>query len=349
VLPGPQADKLAELVKKHSLNDLEKIHRSNKTKLEKEHIAAQSRTKTFKKQLDGLPKVDTDIEQTKMQIDKLELFIKEVEKNTDSAGENNRKINSWHSTITSLQEQISASAAKWPSLKNEQIEDTCKTCKQPLDDKSIKAVTDDKEKRMEEYKKNHSALVTKRKELEEEVSRLEYIDVSEQLEKIRAKEKDLEPLREAIRTHKQHEQLLTQVEQAKTDEDNKLTSMKESIFIIDAIKDFHAKEAELQAQKVQGLFKTLSIRLFETQKNGEIKNTFEIERDNTPYRMLSRSAGVRAGLEVRDVLSEQSGITAPCAVDDSESVFRIKKTSGQLILVKAIEDAPLKIEREDAQ
>jgi DNA repair exonuclease SbcCD ATPase subunit len=343
-LPPVQADKLAELVKKHSLDDLEKIHRANKTKLEKDHIAAQSRTKTLKEQLDRLPKLDSDIEQTKMQIDKLELFIKEVEKTTDSAGENNRKINSWQSSITSLQEQISASAAKWPSLKDEVIEDTCKTCKQPLDDKSIKAVTDDKEKRMEDYKKDHSFLVAKRKELEEEVSKLEYIDVSEQLEKIRAKEQELEPLRDSIRTHKQHEQLLNQIKQAKTDEGAKLASLKESIFIIDSIKDFRAKEAGLQAEKVQSLFTTLSIKLFDELKNGELKNTFEIEMDEKPYRKLSLSEGIRAGLELRDVLSEQSGIVTPCFIDNAESITRFKNPGGQLIVSRVVADQELKIE-----
>ncbi|MDT2294916.1 ATPase, partial [Paenibacillus larvae] len=45
-LPKQQAEKLGELVrKKHSLADLEKIHRDNKNKKDKAYIAAQSKTK----------------------------------------------------------------------------------------------------------------------------------------------------------------------------------------------------------------------------------------------------------------------------------------------------------------
>ncbi|KHF33425.1 hypothetical protein CM49_04373 [Paenibacillus sp. P1XP2] len=55
---NPAAAKLDELMKKHSLDDLQKIHGGTggqKSKLEKQHIAAQSRTKTLQEQLDRLP------------------------------------------------------------------------------------------------------------------------------------------------------------------------------------------------------------------------------------------------------------------------------------------------------
>src|SRR5699024_425634 len=51
-LPSAQSDELSKLFKKHSLEDLDKIHRENKRKQEKAYIAAQSRTKTLKERLD---------------------------------------------------------------------------------------------------------------------------------------------------------------------------------------------------------------------------------------------------------------------------------------------------------
>ncbi|MDT2243099.1 hypothetical protein P7H22_26065 [Paenibacillus larvae] len=66
-------------------------------------------------------------------------------------------------------------------------------------------------------------------------------------------------------------QLEQQLAKAKEDEKDTLASLNESIFIIDAIKDFAAKEAEMMADKVQALFTTLSLRLFKTNKtDGEI-------------------------------------------------------------------------------
>lgn len=167
------------------------------------------------------------------------------------------------------------------------------------------------------------------------------------MEKIRELEQKRSELEESINRFKQRRQLEKQIEQAKKDEAETLESRNESIFILDAIKAFRAKEAELQAEKVQALFTTLSIRLFEQQKNGEIKPTFEIEYDGRPHSKLSLSEGIRAGLELRDVLSQQSGVIAPCFIDNAESITTYKQPNGQLIVSKVVAGQELKIEKED--
>ncbi|MDT2306388.1 hypothetical protein P7H21_23910 [Paenibacillus larvae] len=91
----------------------------------------------------------------------------------------------------------------------------------------------------------------------------------------------------------------------------------------------------MMADKVQALFTTLSLRLFKTNKtDGEIHD-FEIEMDGKPCR-LSLSESIRAGLELRDVLSQQSGIIAPCMVDNAESITRFKQPNGQLIVSRVV-------------
>lgn len=350
-LSGAQADKLAELVKKHSLIDLEKIHRDNKNKQDKAYIAAQSRTKTLLEQLNRVPEIDVDVVEAEAKIAELEKQIKEIEKVAESSRESNRAYDNTKARIQSLQEQISASAAKWPALRDEVIEvieDICRTCKRQLDDESVEAVKKDKEQRKETYQVNHKAMVEQRKALEAELATLEYIDVSEQLEKIRILGMEMQPLTEAINLRNRREQLEQQIEQAQVDEAATLTSRNNSTFILDAIKAFHAKESELQATKVQDLFTTLSIRLFKQNKgDGELKADFEIEMDGKPYRKLSLSESIRAGLELRDVLSQQSGIVAPCFVDNTESITRFTQPNGQLIMCRVVAGQELKIETEE--
>ncbi|CAM5794765.1 AAA family ATPase [Brevibacillus borstelensis] len=346
-LPAAQADKLADLVKKHSLADLEKIHRDNKNKQDKAYIAAQSRTKTLREQLDGLPKVGMDIDEVTTKIAELDGQITETERLTNSAAETNAKYTSLLSQINALKEQISASAAKWPELRDEPIQDTCRTCRQALQAEAVQAVTEDKERRVKAYREQHAALVAKWKEAEAQLASLEYIDVSEQLEKIRSLEQEKQPLLDVIKAYARREQLEDQIEQAKAAEAETLVSRNESVFILDAIKAFQAKEAELQATKVQDLFTTLSIRLFKQNKgDGEIKPDFEIEMDGKPYRKLSLSESIRAGLELRDVLSQQSGIVAPCFVDNAESITRFTQPVGQLIICRVVAGQDLKIETE---
>ncbi|EQB35017.1 hypothetical protein M948_18095 [Virgibacillus sp. CM-4] len=341
-LPEVQASKLAELVKKKSLEDLDKIHRSNKTKLEKQYIAAQSKTKTLKEQLDeNAPTVP--LESLNAEDSQLVKQIKELEKATESANDKNRKFNELQSQIHSLNDQIEMSKERWPRLRDEEIEDTCKTCKRPLDEESVQVVRDDKDKRIGEYKSQHKELVDKRNELREELNSLEYIDVSEQHEKIRELENKRYPILQEVSKHKHIGSLQEQVDKAAATEKETLDSLNESIFIIDSIKAFYAKEAELQAQKVQALFDTLSINLFKEQKNGEIKPDFEIEMDGKGYKKLSLSESIRAGLELREVLSEQSEVIAPVFVDNAESITKFKEPSGQLIISKVVAGKELEV------
>jgi DNA repair exonuclease SbcCD ATPase subunit len=344
IVLNPQAEKLSELIKKHSLDDLQKIHRENKTKKEKAHIAAQSRTKTLQEQLDQLQLSDVSIEKVKKELDDIADQIGEIEKNIAGANVLNQQYNSKKSELGNIRHQIEMNKDRWPSLRDEVIEDTCRTCKQPLNEDSVKAVEADKENRVAHFKSSHSELLKQRDQLMEELTKIEFVDVTEQTEKSRELYAKRQPLLEVVRAHKQHEQLLTQVEQAKTDEQDKLKSLNDSIFILDSIKAFRAKEAELQGEKVQKLFETLSVRLFDEQKNGEIKPTFEIEYEGRPYSKLSLSESIRAGLELREVLSEQSGIIAPCMVDNAESITSFKEPTGQLIMSRVVADQELKIE-----
>lgn len=343
----PQSDKLSELVKKHSLSDLDKIHRANKTKLDKAYIAAQSRTKTLKEQLeDQTPTVP--LESLKVELNQLIKQRDEIEEVTDKAQETNGRINVLQSQINALLKERDYMREQFQSLKAERIEDTCRVCKQPLQDYAVKAVEADKEQRIEQFKAQFQKVVNKRTELELQLETLEFVDVSEQLEKARQIQEKINPIEYEISKHKQLKSLVEQVEQAEKDEKEILESLNDSIFILDAIKAFNAKEAELQAEKVQGLFENLSIKLFETVKTtGEIKPTFEIMMDGREYKKLSLSEGIRAGLELRDVLSEQSGITVPCFVDNAESITKFKEPNGQLIIAKVVAGKELTIESEE--
>lgn len=346
-LPKPQSDKLSVLVKKHSLDDLDKIHRSNKTKLDKQYIAAQSRTKTLKEQLEqqapGVPLESLQAE--------LSQFIKErnaIEVVIDLAQESNHKINRLQNQINSLVQDRDYIKKQFDSLKDEEIQETCRVCKQPLQDEAIDAVKAEKEQRVGQVRDKFQEVVNKRKELEEELKSIEFIDVSEQLEKVRALQEKINPIEYEISKHKQFKGLEEQVIAAQTSEKETLESLNDSIFILDAIKDFHAKEAELQAEKVQGLFENLSIKLFEAVKTtGDMKPTFEIQMDDKDYRKLSLSESIRAGLELRDVLSQQSEIIAPCFVDNSESITKFKEPNGQLILSRVVAGQELTIESEE--
>lgn len=346
-LPDLQADKLSELVKKHSLDDLKKIHSANKTKMEKAHIAAESKTKTLQEQLERIGELEGDLKSLSEDEIKLKDAIAEADKLPAEAFKKNQEYSNVKSQIAMAQDQINASKNRWPSLKNEVIESACKTCKRPLDDESVKSVEADKDKRIAEYKSAHQKLVDRKKELQEKLDGMELIDATEEQNKVRQLEYARDVIINTIRKHKQREELITQIEDASKDEEYKLASFKESTFIIDAIKDFNAKEAEMQGEKAKELFKPLSVSLFVEQRNGEQKPTFEVEMEGKGYSKLSYSGSIRAGLEVREFLSKQSEVIAPVLIDNGESITKFKEPSGQLILSRVVAGQELKIEGEN--
>ncbi|MFE4523456.1 AAA family ATPase [Cytobacillus firmus] len=344
-LPELQGNRLGELLKKHSLNDIEEIHKENKKKKDKQYIAAQSRTKTLQEQLSQLTDPKQDIDSLNAEFGSIEKQIQELEMKRNQAFEKNREYDKVRLKIDWLQEQITTNAKiHWPKLKHEPIEKECKTCKQPLTTEAVKVVETDKENRMTEFRDAHEKLKTERNSLQKQLSEMEFIDTEELKEQISALYEKGQPIREAIRIHSQYEGLKTQVKNAEADENSTLQALNDSIFVLDSIKAFRAKEAELQAEKVQVLFETLSIKLFEQQKNGEIKNVFEIVMDGKGYSKLSLSEGIRAGLELREVLSKQSEVVTPVFIDNAESITRFKQPTGQLITSRVIAGQELNIE-----
>jgi DNA repair exonuclease SbcCD ATPase subunit len=346
-LPELQAEKLGSLLKKHSLDDIEKINKDNKNKKDKEYIAAQSKTKTLKGLLEEkTPSVPIDI--VKVELSQLKKQRDEIEKVTDSAGNVNGRINVLNNNIQALAKERDQIRVEHDKLKESEIDGHCEACNQPLQDESLQFAQKNKEQLLEQFKGKFNKVVAKRKQLEEELSSLEYVDVSEQLDKVRELQAKITPLENELYNHKDYERLQEQVNEGIKNENSTLATLNDSIFVLDCVKAFKAKEAELQAEKVQALFTTLSIRLFKQNKgDGEFKPDFEVQMDGKDYSKLSLSEGIRAGLELREVLSKQSNVIIPCFIDNAESITNFKKPTGQLITSRVVAGKELTIERVD--
>lgn len=351
IVLNPAAAKLDELTKKNSLDDLQKIHGGTggqKSKLEKQHIADQSRTKTLREQFDRLPAARDDIEAVKAESAALLEQVKVIYGQIEAAKTINDKRSEIQSQLTAARHQVEAAKDRYMKVYNEPIEDTCPSCKRPLDEDAVKAVTDSKEKRKEELRSEHAALVAKRKELEEQLAGMEMIDVSELWGDMRELERKRDELEDRIHADKARQGLKADVEAAKKAEDETLAALKDSIFILDAIKAYRAKEAELQAEKVQSLFTRLKIRLFKYVKTSdEWEPDFSIQMDGKDYATLSVGEKITAGLELTEVLFKQSELIVPTFVDGIGEYTGEFKVYGQLITAQAVKGRALTIETED--
>lgn len=349
---NPQAEKLAMLTKKHSLDDLQKIHGGTggqKSKLEKQYIAAQSRTKTLVEQLQRYPASDSDMEVLMIQESALREKIAEFDDGVADAHQVNNKRIELVSRISIQSDTIKRSKDKFLLLHGETIEENCRTCKQPLNAEAIEATKSDKQQRVDKARADHQVLIDKRTELEAELAEIVVVDISEQQAQVRALEDQLDPVIAAIRNETERDRLQADVNKAKKDEAETLASLKKSVFILDAIKAYRAKEAEVQADKVQSLFTTLTIRLFKYVKSSdEYQPDFSIQMNDKDYVQLSAGEKIGAGLELTDVLFKQSELIVPTFIDNIESYTGRVAVYGQLITGRVIADQELKIESEVA-
>lgn len=344
-MEAEQSKVLKPLLMKNSLDEVQQIYSEKKKEFDKKYIQAETRTKTLQEQLDNQANVTVPIESIKAELSQIDRQVREKENELDEIFDKNKAFNDVQNDLHIVKGKIETSKEKWIPLKNEVIEDTCKTCKRPLEEESLKAVHEDHEQRIEDYKNKHKVLINRRNELKAKLAELDFIDPAELRAEIKKLDESGQPLREAIRLHGQCQQAAEQIEQAKASEKEVHTQLKEAIFILDCIKAFKAQEAELHGEKVQELFTTLSVRLYKENKgDGEKKPDFEIEMDGKPYRALSLSESVRAGLELREVLSNQSSLVMPIFIDNGESITKFKQPTGQLILSRVVANQELKIE-----
>lgn len=231
-------------------------------------------------------------------------------------------------------------------IRDEELQDTCHTCGQALQDEAVEQVKQNKINRFEEAKQIGSNMVKKLKELEASIKEMSVEEVDPT--QTREIDEKIYELNGMLRQSQQLELLQKEIEEAAETQAKIRKEKNESIAIIDAIKDFRTKRSELMVSKIQSLFTSIDVQLYETLKNGEERATFEILMDGKPYSRLSTAEKIKAGLELIEVLSKQSQLVVPTFVDNAESIIHFTKPVGQLIIAK-VEDTEFTIKAEGIQ
>lgn len=357
---NPQASELATALKKHSITQLETMHKDLKLKNDKLHVQSQGSVKTLTEQISELGKaIEIDREAIQAKIDanqkKVDAFDVEQKKISDRAREIADK-QAWIDTLTTRidngKESHSEAKLALTILQQAEIQKDCSTCGQDL--------TEEAKKRSEEAKSQLEVskqaeidllagkvnpLIAERKALREELSNTELLP--ELTYTVTDLLNENATLNDQLRVDDNRTNLTTKLAKAKQDEIDYLKAKNDSIFLLDAIKAFKAKEAEIQTVKVQELFTTLSIRLFQYVKsNDEYKSDFMIQMDGKDFTSLSAGEKIAAGLELTDVLFKQSELITPVFIDGVGEYTGKIAVYDQLITGTAVPDQALLIEVE---
>src|SRR5690606_69175 len=229
------------------------------------------------------------------------------------------------------------------SIREEKLEDSCKTCGQSLDEQAVEKVKESHVNRFKEAIEKGKSMTAELQKLKEKLAVIPIIEMPNTQQ--RSIELDNQVVQLMIKRDAADRlvELKRDIDAAKERKEIVLAERNESQSIREAIKDFEAKQALVQVKKVNDLFKTISVQLFEELKNGNRKDTFEIEMDGKPYSKLSTAEKIKCGLEMVEVLSKQSGVIVPTFVDNAESILKYTAPTGQLITAK-VKAGDLKID-----
>lgn len=122
-------------------------------------------------------------------------------------------------------------------------------------------------------------------------------------------------------------------------------TIQEKKLMINAAAQYAAKKNEMIFAALK--MNRVSISLFDVVKGtGEVKDTFRFTYEGRPYKWLSLSEKIRAGLEISQLVSRLTGCRYPVFIDNGESVPVIDniKPRGQIFMAHVVKGAPLTVE-----
>jgi DNA repair exonuclease SbcCD ATPase subunit len=330
-----RANELELQLKKHSLDDIEKIHRERYRKRDTEYVRASERVKTLTEQLEKYGDSVSDISALQAELKSLQEKRFKIDEGLLPQREAQLKRAGLEKDIEIVKQNILRQKEIAAQIQAEPIQEHCHTCGQPLNEEAIEKVKANKSARLKKEVEIGKRMVEQYNALVEQLKQMPVVEV-QPIDTTELDARILE-LKGQIQQHSQVEQLKREIEAAKQNLEVIRQERNDSLALIDAVKEFRSKQAELMVQKVDKLFEKISVRLYEEQKNGELRDTFEIEMDGKPYSKLSTAEKIKCGLELIEVLSKQSEVIAPTFVDNAESILSFTKPSGQLIVARVVD------------
>ena len=108
----------------------------------------------------------------------------------------------------------------------------------------------------------------------------------------------------------------------------KISELNGKEFMID---EFVTEKVTTIENKVNAMFISIKIKMFEPQINGGLKDVCTILIKGVPFEDANNAGKINAGIEIINALSKFHKQTAPIFVDNAESISNILKSESQMI------------------
>ncbi|MGD6832549.1 AAA family ATPase [Sutcliffiella halmapala] len=328
---------LEDNLKKYTLDDLEKVHRDRYNKNDKAYERAAERSLTLEEQLKKYADSNVNEQELITRINTLKKQREALDNQDKEIIQNNHERIRLESKLNGFADQIERQKQLVNRIKEEQIQENCSKCGQPLDETSVQKVKDERQRRFNSEVENGKKLVQERNAVQTILNALPdkvQIDTREKM-KI---DDEIMQIRFQLDAISRVANLENEIKEARLQTEAIRKDRNESQRIVEAIKKFRTIRSEMMVNKVDNLFTKITVKLYEKLKNGEEKATFEIEMDGRPYSKLSTAEKIKAGLELIEVLSKQAEVIVPTFVDNAESILHFTSPPGQLIVARVVDE-----------
>jgi hypothetical protein len=316
-LPELEREALAPLLNKNKLEEVEDTHKDRKKECGELLIDRRATLRTLREQqIEPGEEVRAASEWAKM-INGTEAEIKQAEEYRKAYNEKKARKEQLQKEFTEEHRIATSIAEEANALKEHVHSDKCITCNQTLPDDLIQSMQQKKDEQLETHRAEYKTHQQKWKLLKSEFEGIalgdEPLDVNDMYEELNT----FKRLHEKALVAEGLQAKIEGAGQAVTDAEKEL---KNSTFIVDSIKSYRSKNAELVLTKMDALFPTLTISHYQANvTNGEKKEFFELCQNGKPYRKLSVGERVGAWLELAEVLAANSNLHIPLFVDNAES------------------------------
>lgn len=336
-------ERLEERLKKNTLKDLESKYQPQIKNKDTEYERAAERYLTLKQQLEKeqAELKEVDAEKIAADMELLKKLITNKKAHNESIKKARYDYDDAKQKLLNLQADVKKVANIVNQLNTEVLPSECKVCGQDLQGEALDKVKHSHEEKVKQNKEKGAAVYKEFMELKAKLETMEVpttgvVDTNDLIEKYYKLQNELTSAERIAK-------MVADVKQAEENKNRVRQELGTARGVIESIKKFHTKKAELMVDKVNGLLDQLTVKLFEEKKNGSIVPTFEIKMDGKEYTKLSTAERIKAGLELAEVLIKQSGVSIPVFIDNAESILKYTAPSAQLITAK-VKAGELKIE-----
>jgi exonuclease SbcC len=235
---------------------------------------------------------------------------------TDQLQESNRQIEQIDTQVQALSEEIS---------RLQQIE------KQPLDS-FADIISRDAE---------YQDLVSKVADLNASKPEIRQPDNSEDLFKKKDLNVNLDTLKKKLATKDQIDRAHARIQELEEQQrtfSQQLADLEKSEFLL---AEFGKAKMEMVEERINGKFKYVSFKMYNTLINGGEEDACESMVDGVPFSNLNTAGKINAGIDIINALCDHYQVYAPIFIDNRESINKLLDSKSQLVNLVVTKDKKL--------